>query len=474
VRLRGDGGTYRYADTFGFDIPGEQGSVGEPTGPDAYGYWCYDDTDTTTGRAPVYDWLELAPPGPGQVIPAVSDSDAATATLPMPFRFRHYGVSDSFMSVCSNGFLALGYTTHRSGYNRPIPDTAGPPLMIAPFWDDLNPDETRGGNGTAYQYYDSANHRWLIECKDFAHYNQGSIRETFQALFYDPAFHPTPTGDGEVVFLYNRVSLNSGCTVGIEDNTETRGIQYLYNNVHAPTAAYLQSGRALRFTTWPPRSTSRPWLVLVSVRVSDSLYGNNNGLAEPDETQTVTVEVRNSGSAGAVNVTARLHCDDGEGVMVDSFSTLSDMPVGATASNGADPFVYQVAELPSDSVVEMTLRLDADGYASACYLSFGLAQVQTLAEGGPGPALRRSFLGQVSPNPASHSAALSYGLARAGPVDLALFDAAGRRVRNLVQGLQDAGLHTLQVPVGELAQGVYFCRLVAPDRRVVRKVQIAR
>ncbi len=472
VRLSGDGGTYRYADTFSFEVPGEQGIVGEPTGPDAYGYWCYDDTDTAAGRAPVYDWFELAPPGPGEVIPAVSDSDAATRTLPTPFPFRYYGITDNFISVCSNGWLGQGYTTSRTGNNRPIPDTAGAPV-IAPFWDDLDPDETRGGYGTAYQYYDTANHRWIVEFKDFAHINQGNIRETFQAIFYDPACHPTPTGDGDIVFLYNRVSLNSGCTVGIEDQTETRGIQYLYNNVYAPTAAYLQSGRAIRFTTWPPLSRTRPWLVLVSFRVSDSLYGNNNGFAEPGETLTISVRVRNSGNATAQNVAALLREDDGEGVMLDSTSTLPDLPVGAQAGNEAAPFVYQVASLPADSSVEMTLVLTAEGYAAASYFSFGLAPVQSLAAAPLMPPVR-TVLAQVWPNPSSRTVTVRYGLARTAPVDLSLFDPAGRRVMTVVRTVQGPGWKTHSLLVDQLPAGVYFCRLATPDARLVRKLQVSR
>ncbi len=473
VRLSGDGGTYHYADTFSLEVPGEQGSVGEPTGPDAYGYWCYDDTDVESGRAPVYDWLELAPPGPGEVIPAVSDSDAATRTLAAPFLFRYYGNSDNLISVCSNGWLCQGYTTSRTGYNRPIPDTAGPASMIAPFWDDLDPDESRGGYGTAYQYHDTANHRWIVEFKEFAHINQGSIRETFQAILYDPAFHPTPTGDGDIIFQYNRVSLNSGCTVGIEDNTETRGIQYLYNNVHAPTAAYVQSGRALRFTTWPPCSNSRPWLVLVSFRISDSLYGNNNGFAEPGETLTVSVLVRNSGSATASSVSARVRVDDGEGVLLDSSSALPDLPVGAQAGNQADPFIYAVTSSPADSIIEMTLILEADGYASASYFSFGLAGVQSVTAA-PEPLPVGTVLMPLWPNPTTGCATVQYGLARAMPVDLALFDPTGRRVMTIVRAGQTRGWWNQSLAVHQLPPGVYFCRLATPDARLVRKIQVAR
>jgi len=50
------------------------------TGPDPYGYYIYDDTDTLTGNAPTYNWFEIATPGggPGQIIPEITNDDADT------------------------------------------------------------------------------------------------------------------------------------------------------------------------------------------------------------------------------------------------------------------------------------------------------------------------------------------------------------------------------------------------------------
>ena len=475
--LAGDGGTYNYTDTFSFELPAEQGTTGEPTGPDAYGYWCYDNTDTASGRAPGFDWYELAPPGPGQMIPVASDSDNATVTVRMPFRFKYYGVnsSDSTVSICSNGFIAMGSVSNRSGLNGPIPDTAGPPMMIAPFWDDLNPNEGSSGYGTAYQYYDAFNHIWLVEFSDFAHNGMPGIRESFQVLFYDPAWFATPTGDGEIVFLYNRVSLNSGCTVGIEDGTETRGIQYLYNNVHAPTAATLAPGRAIRFTTNPPLNLNRPWLVLSADRANDSLHGNGNGWLEPGETLAVFVTVRNSGSTGANNVQALLRPLDHEGSVLDSTAAIGAIPSGGQGDNGADPFVYVVSASPSDSVADLSLVLTADDYTTVCYFSVWLSPLMGIAsEKGRVPL--RTTLERIRPSLAARSAIVRYGLARPGVVDLSLFDAAGRKVASLARGRFGPGWYDAKLDAARLSQGVYFCRLAVNsggvEQRFSRKLQV--
>ena len=473
IRLAGDGGSYQYADSIDFTVEGEQGTTTEPTGPDAYGYWCYDDTDTPSGRAPEYDWLELSG-GTGTVIDSVSDNDAATVTIPLPFGFKYYGVDYDSLSVCSNGFLVPGRTTYAYGANRPLPDTTGAAAMVAAFWDDLNPDERTGGNGTAYQYYDAANHRFMVEFGDFSHYNQPSIRETFQAVFYDPAYHSTPTGDGDIVFLYNRVALGSGCTIGIEDHTETRAIQYVYNNSYPATAAYLQTGRAIRFTTLAPLNTSDVWLVPAGVAASDSAYGDNDGRFEPGETLTVVVTIRNLGTVEAANAAMVLRAIDPDAALLDSAAGLGTIAPGSQSDNSGEPFSFIVAQLPEDSIVDFELALAADGYQASAYFSVGLAVPAALEEG-PGAGPLRTALERVYPNPARRAATVRYGLARRGFADLALFDATGRRVRTLASGVHEAGWYSAPLEPDGMSQGVYFCRLTVSDgageQRFVSKVQ---
>lgn len=460
--LHGEGGTYRYSTAVVLEISGEPGGgASDPTGPDLYGYWCYDDTDTASGRAPAYDWVELA--GIGQVMPVVSDSDAATITIDLPFTFRYYGQDYTRVSVCSNGFLALGQATYRYGSNRGLPDTQGAPAMVCPFWDDLNPDESRNGYGTAYQHYDSAGHRWIVQFDEFAHYGQPNLKETFQVILLDPAHHPTPTGDGELLFQYQRVALNSGCTVGIEDHTDTRALQYLFNNSYDPHAAWLQSGRGLRFTTLPPEGLNQPWLLPVEVAVSDTARGNGNGVFESGETLEVRVLVRNRGTRDAENAGVRLRSLDPDAFVLDSAAALGDIPVGGQAAN-AVPLSFCIAPLPSDSVAGLELALTADGYVTTGYFSIGIGDFTGMLGAEPAGRLVTG-LGPVRPNPVRGRGLVNYSLARAGRVELALFDPAGRRIAVLAHGLQDAGRHVLPLAAAGLGQGVFFCRLRVSDER---------
>jgi hypothetical protein len=89
------------------------------------------------------------------------------------------------------------------------------------------------------------------------------------------------------------------------------------------------------------------------------------------------------------------------------------------------------------------------------------------------------FLSQPKPNPFGGIADISYGLPQASEVKVAVFDATGRRVRLLVDGVQAAGRHALtwdgcDVKGRVLANGVYFVRMQADRFKAQRKVTVVR
>jgi hypothetical protein len=81
----------------------------------------------------------------------------------------------------------------------------------------------------------------------------------------------------------------------------------------------------------------------------------------------------------------------------------------------------------------------------------------------------------VVPNPSHQQADIHYGIAREGVVRLALYDAAGRLVRELATGTMPAGRH-FAVWDGRdrfgraAASGLYFVRLENGGRTVQRKL----
>ena len=243
VTLSGDiTDTNGYAETLTGDLlVGDERNL--PCGPDNYGYRAWDNMDG--GESIPYDWIEIAPSagGPGTVLSLTGDDQ--TVQVSLPFTFRYYGMEYDQIAVCSNGWLAMGYTSTTDYSNSAIPNSDGPGAMVAAFWDDL----TCGYSGTQVcSYFDPVDHRMVIEWYDVAHLGSSGTRETFEVILYDPAYYFTGTDDGIILVQYQTVMDPSSATIGIEDNTETDGIEYGYNGNFDIHAWPVESGRSITYT----------------------------------------------------------------------------------------------------------------------------------------------------------------------------------------------------------------------------------
>jgi hypothetical protein len=480
LTIEGSGGTYRYRHLQQFTLL--PSTSGGPIGPDPYGYYCFDDTDTLTGRAPAFDWLELAPPGPGQAIPGITNSDQGLDTLDLPFTFQYYGTNFSQITVASNGFACFGRTGYRGSNNSHIPsaDSAANRNLL-PMWDDLNPDQNNGGYGDVYSYYDAANHRWIEEFYQVPHYWNVNTRETFQVVLLDPAYYPTPTGDGEVLFLYQTVADPNYATVGIQDPTWSRAIQYECNGSYDPNAAVLANSRALRFTTLPPVASSQAWLTLAELALDDSSHGNGNRVAEPGEEVLLVLTLGNLGEDSASSVQGTLRSSDGNSVVSDSVADFGTIPAHAQASNGGHPYAVRIAAQPSESLAQFALAYTATGMSGLLYFTLPLGNVVGVTTPAEAHVFRLSL--DACPNPARAAMGISYGLPRPAQVELGVFDISGRLVKNLVRTRDAAGRHELRWNGRDAAghavgAGVYFLRLVAQTgsgtQSLVRKLELLR
>jgi len=352
LAVSGNTGAYTHSQDIAFSVE-LGGTVTEgPCGPDAYGYYGYDATDVWTGQAPVYDWVEIS--GVGSLITGITNEDAQIVTLDLPFTFEYYGLDYTQVSVCSNGFLAMGFDDYRLGDNSGIPNTHGPTSMIAPFWDDLDPSNA----GDIYQWYDSANDRWIVQFDAVVHYG-GNYPETFQVILYDPSAYPTATGDGVIIFQYQTASYLYQNTVGIENAAETVGIQYVYDLSYDPCAAPIANGSAIKFTTEPP-GIPPLWLVVEDSDVDDTVGGNGNGFIEPTETAEITLTLGNLGDNTATGVTATITTSDPDATIVNGSTSFGDIGPGGSAV-GTPPFSVTIAAVPTGDTIEFDLHLSAGG-----------------------------------------------------------------------------------------------------------------
>jgi len=277
-------------DTVDLALPVGTAGTSDPLGPDDFGYYCFDDTDVLSGFAPVYDWVEIDPRYGGAGV-AVGLSDYGfeqddTRILSLPFVFSYYGRDYMQISVCSNGWIAMGATNQRGCWNYSLPSAIGPDAMIAPYWDDLHQD----GQNRVYRWHDTANYRYIVQWSRVLDAD-GRV-QNFQIILEDPLHHPTPLGDGGIVFQYDTVHNSDThyrfATVGIQDADRDDGICYTYYNDYPPAAALLGTGRALRFVRPLPGPHG-------------TLAGTVTNLTTGGPAAGVTVRLQESGAAFTSN-----------------------------------------------------------------------------------------------------------------------------------------------------------------------------
>lgn len=249
-----------FVDTVSFSLVVGDAMDGQPFGPDDYGYVCFDDTDTTWFAVPVFEWIEIDPNEEGEGdSTGLSDSGTSHDTsmvMPLPFMFTYYGEEFNEVTICTNGWMAFGdHSSIVTSCNRPIPGGLLTPAMLCPFWDDL---KTTNGGGV-YTWYSEEDHIFVVEWSRMPRNCPGPPAETFEVILYDPEFHPTLSGDGDIVFQYLDIEDHRGAadawgetpyaTVGLVSPDMSTGLQYSYWNELSPGAAPIEDGRAIKFTT---------------------------------------------------------------------------------------------------------------------------------------------------------------------------------------------------------------------------------
>ncbi len=335
----------------------------DPLGPDSYGYVCYDDGDTTYEDCPTYDWIECDPSQGGYEGTQVSlndngDNQDDVTQVDLPFTFKFYGIDYDNISICSNGWISFLPTAQAQFRNWRIPGPLGPGAMIAAFWDDLY-----GGN--VYTYYLTNEHKFVIEWSNVN--NAGGGNETFEIVLYDPQAYPTITDDGPIKIQYkNWVSQDTGsssthgnyCTVGIEDHTQTRGLEYTFNNEYPTTAKPLGNETAIFFTGLP-MSPDGVYLSLGNIDLHDQ---NDSGYLDAGETVDLGVSIRNIGMTDVSNVQAVLSCTDQYVTLNNSDSVYPFIQAGHAASNDSY-FNFSVSsDCPADHNIDFQLDLTAANY----------------------------------------------------------------------------------------------------------------
>lgn len=252
-----------YVNTMPFNIViGEVGSD-DPIGPDAYGYYAYEDIDDDRyPEIPNFDWIELDPDYGGEGADHHELGDDATFVVDLPFDFVFYNRRYDSIAVCSNGWVSFEASTAYFNFrNWGMPSSLGPHTMIAPLWEDIV-GESLGGDErdviNVFTRYDEEEARFIIEwSRVYARTNVEDYLQTFELVLYDPQVVETETGDGVILIQYLDVEVvdrneTNFATVGIQDWLHLRGLEITFSNRYHPAAAILEPERAIKFTTEPP------------------------------------------------------------------------------------------------------------------------------------------------------------------------------------------------------------------------------
>jgi hypothetical protein len=148
-----------------------------------------------------------------------------------------------------------------------------------------------------------------------------------------------------------------------------------------------------------------------------------------------------------------------------------------TLPEGQDRYVLDLAEqrpLPSGH----RLHLEGGAERQLKVIVGTKAYAKKESKGIPLERLETTLRGNY-PNPFAEATTLEYVLEEESEVEITVYDVLGRRIRTLVRGTRDAGLHQVRwdgenrygKPVGS---GVYFYRFEAEDFEETRKMMLVR
>jgi subtilisin family serine protease len=272
-----------------------------PQAADDYGYRAFDPGDAVWSEASftlpagglvldlqgrnrvVYAWSLIDPDqgGPGTALPF--DADDQTLSVELPFIFPYYGQECFDLWICGNGWMAFESTASTEWRGQAIPTAAEPNGVLAPFWEDLSPQQA--GSGNISTWHDAAGGRFVIEFHQIRQYSPATDFESFQVILLDPAVHPTLTGDGAILFMYESIGETDNATVGIENPAGDDGLQYYYGR----SDGFGNPGGALPETNPAPASG-------LALLFTTGLLGDGGG----GELDPVTVQIAHQ--AGSINL----------------------------------------------------------------------------------------------------------------------------------------------------------------------------
>ena len=193
-------------------------------------------------------------------------------------------------------------------------------------------------------------------------YNEGPGSATYYTYWVEQdGFDPQVHVDFPQDTIYRNV-MTAAYRAGNSDhfdNTTSAGSNSNDNSVDGPHIIDVSApGDTMWFTIDNCTTAGEPVFAKLDITVLDTItnYGDNDGLADPDEMFDLVVNIKNVGSNGT-SVTGTLTSKDGKADVKDGSGAWGNIGSGSTAENNSDPF---------------RVKLDP-GYSSGEYVILSLA-----------------------------------------------------------------------------------------------------
>jgi hypothetical protein len=236
-------------------------------------------SQSSANGGPAFLWEDIS--ATGTLLTTVSGGDDVSQTVNLSqFSFPYYGSTYTAIHVSSNGCLTL--ETPNTAYgNTKLPMPSSPSLLIAPFWDDLNP----GAVGDVY--VKEFSNRLVVQYQQVTPYS-GTGTLTFEVVLY---------ANGEIDFRYHTLTASvTACTVGIQNVDGTQGMQLAFNE------AYLIDQFAVRIRPVTKYFSLNQLTGTIPCQSQANLTGTFSGAGVNPGTYTAQVQVSHNG-AGASPIT---------------------------------------------------------------------------------------------------------------------------------------------------------------------------
>lgn len=222
-------------------------SFARTIGPDPFGYTASDET--------TFQWIGLAPAEGGSGASQIrqedwtDESDDGYVEVPIGFNFQFYGNTKTNVFITSNGLLT--FDTATTEYDSEcIPTLDDISTFIAPFWDDVDPSEANTNliqdQGVVFYQTigNSPTQRFVAEYYRVPHNDDTNAQLTFEVILHE-------NGDIKMQYLtlangYSNYADGRSATVGIEDNSQWRGVEWWCGDDTVPGP--LSNGVPILFT----------------------------------------------------------------------------------------------------------------------------------------------------------------------------------------------------------------------------------